>query len=106
MARPRGEVRQALADAAQRLYPLRDAVSARELAEAAQVGYETARITIKDMVRAGELVRAGSVNIPGQRWHGLYEPAGAGVPEDAPLAWGGIDALAIVMQAMARPTDE
>ena len=105
MARPRGEVRQALADAAQRLYPLRDAVSARELAEAAQVGYEVARETLKDMVRAGELVRAGSAKVPGQRWHGLYEPASASVPQELPQAWGGIEALGDVMHAMARPVD-
>lgn len=102
-------MRQALADAAQRLYPLRDAVSARELAEAAQVGYEVARETIKDMVRAGELVRAGSVNVPGQRWHGLYQPAeaegGDAAAGDVPQAWGGIEALAAVMHVVARPVD-
>lgn len=104
MPRPRGEVRQALADAAQRLYPLRDAVSSRELAEAAQVGYELARLTVKDMVRAGELVRVSSAHAPGERWHGLYVPAEAR-DGDMPLAWGGIEALADVMHAMAKPAD-
>lgn len=104
MARPRGEVRQALADAIARLHAERGAVSGREMAEAAQVGYEVARETIKDMRRAGELIAAGSVRQAGQRWHTLYEPASA-AEHDLPeaQAWCGIEALAGVMHLLAQP---
>ena len=41
--RPRGEVREALARALEQLHQVHGAVSAREVAAAAQVGFEKAR---------------------------------------------------------------
>jgi len=61
--RPRGEVRQALSDAAQALA----AAKWREMAMQAQVGFCVARETVKNMARAGELVPAGSRRVPGAR---------------------------------------
>jgi len=55
--RPRGEIRSALAGAAMEFASLgRPAVTFRDLAERAQVGYEAARMTVRNMARAGELV--------------------------------------------------
>jgi hypothetical protein len=53
--RPRGEIRQALADAAQQLAAQREGFTWREAAEAACVGFAHAKQGIKDMARAGEL---------------------------------------------------
>lgn len=66
--RPRGEARQALHDAAQRLATarldderaLREAlrgVTWRDMAQAARVGFGVAKVTVRDMARAGDLVR-------------------------------------------------
>lgn len=55
--RPRGEVRLALAGAAMEFASIgRPAVTFRDLAERAQVGYDAARVTVRNMARAGELV--------------------------------------------------
>lgn len=99
MARPRGEVRQALAEAIRSLVAVRGPVSSREAAAAAQVGYDLARETIKDMVRSArpEVVIAGHHKPPGQRWHTLYEPAIL-EDDDTPQPWGGIEALTSVVK--------
>lgn len=56
--RPRGEIRAALSAAALAMSPVAEArgVTYLELAATAQVGYDVARNTVKDMVKAGELV--------------------------------------------------
>ena len=99
--RPRGEVRAALAQAVQALAAVRGPVSAREAAAEAQVGYEVARLTLKDMARSvrPEVVRVGSGKEGGERdWHALYEPV-------EPQPWGGIEALANLMTTFAKPID-
>lgn len=74
--RPRGEIRQALFTAARELYPQVGAVSWVRLAEHAQVGYATARRTVDNMARSGELVRVGSEKPAGAAvWLTLFEPA-------------------------------
>jgi len=65
VARPRGDIRQALAQAAQALHVERGAFTWREVAQAAQVGYTAARQTVKNMQQAGELVRCGRRKVPG-----------------------------------------
>lgn len=92
--RPRGEVRQALAIALGQLHQERGAVSAREVATVAQVAFEHARETLKDMTRAGEVVIVGSAKLAGARWHNLYEPASQEIDE----TWGSLEALAEVMR--------
>lgn len=59
----RGEVRLALAEAAQS-FGARGATW-RQLAAAAQVGWDAARMTVENMVRAGQLVVVGSEAVPG-----------------------------------------
>lgn len=55
--RPRGEIRAALGDAAtQFVAEGRSRFNFRDLAERSQVGYEAARVTTRNMERAGELV--------------------------------------------------
>lgn len=63
--RPRGEVRQAVADAAGTLVLQRGCFTGRDVAQCAQVAFEKARLTLKDMVRAGELVVIGEAVAPG-----------------------------------------
>lgn len=65
--RPRGEVRAALSAAALALAPVAEArgVTYLELATTAQVGFQLARTTTKDMVKAGELVPFGFRQVPG-----------------------------------------
>lgn len=74
--RPRGQIRQALGDAAQRLVQQRQqqgvavaGVTWRELAESAQVGYQVARRTVCEMRRAGELaaLQGAQVRMPHAR---------------------------------------
>ena len=78
MARPRGEVRDVLAQTLARLVAQRGAVNARQLAEASQVGYDKTRRTLHDMVEAGDAVVVGSDKAAGaNRWHNLYEPPAA-----------------------------
>lgn len=105
--RPRGEVRQALFEAVQRLAAEHGPVSAREVAAAAQVGYEVASRTLENMVRsaAPEVTVAGQGKLAGQRWHALYEPVTAAlVDPDLPQPWGGIEALAGVVQGWVDQT--
>lgn len=60
--RPRGQIRQALGDAAPRLAQQHPAgITWRQLAEAACVGYQAARRTVCEMRRAGELEPTGDV---------------------------------------------
>ena len=112
--RPRGEVRAALAGAFERLVRERglvaegtavDGVPWRDAAMAAQVGFEAARETVKNMTRAGELVRVGAKKAAGtNRWEGLYAPAVlAAEIGDTPQPWGGIEALAQVMRDWPGP---
>ena len=63
--RPRGEIRQAVAAAAGQLVAERGSFTGRDVAHAAQVAFEKARLTLKDMVRAGELVVVGETTAPG-----------------------------------------
>jgi hypothetical protein len=71
--RPRGEIRAALADAAQQIVDQQvsegevKGVTWRQLARAACVGFEFARATVKNMVTAGELVPVGEEREPGSR---------------------------------------
>ncbi|KQV85450.1 hypothetical protein [Rhizobacter sp. Root1221] len=106
--RPRGEIRDALAQAFIRLLSDRgllvegvavDGVSVRESAAAAQVGFDAARRTVENMVRAGQLVRISSVKRAGsQHWEGLYAPA-----EFVPGHACGVAALANALQSIAAP---
>ena len=74
--RPPGEVRMALARAAQQLATQRDGATWRDLAEAAQVGYLDARRTVEHMARAGGLVVIGvQKREHSRRWMNLYAPA-------------------------------
>jgi hypothetical protein len=101
--RPRGEVREALAVAVARLAAARGPVSCREVAAHAQVGFETARLTLLNMVRAGQVQVAGKEKPAGSTfWHNLYEPP---ADEEAPLAWGGIETLDSAMRAFVKPSE-
>lgn len=61
--RPRGDVRQLLGKAALALAEERGGATWRELAQRACVGYQTARRTVQNMARAGELQVCGSVRV-------------------------------------------
>ena len=63
--RPRGEIRLALASAAHDLAIV--AMKLRELAQQAGVGYQAARQTARNMVRAGELIVRERRRMPGSR---------------------------------------
>lgn len=63
--RPRGEIRQALLQAAERIAGDQGEVTWREAAAASQVGWAAAKQTFKDMARAGELVAVGEKRVPG-----------------------------------------
>lgn len=63
--RPRGEVRQAMFSAAEALVQQHGCFTGREVAQCAQVGFEKARLTLLNMVRAGELVVVGEAAAPG-----------------------------------------
>jgi hypothetical protein len=109
--RPRGEIRSALFEAAERLAQVVDGVAVdgptwRDLAEAAQVGYDDARRTVENMARAGELVRIGSAKAPDSpHWMGVYVPSAVSETMPIPQPWGGIEALAEVMQRIPAPAD-
>lgn len=82
--RPRGEIRAALSAAALAMAPVAEAKTALagvtylELAATAKVGFEAARTTTKDMVKAGELVPVGFRQVPGiKRPLRTYLPAAA-----------------------------
>lgn len=77
--RPRGEIREALVKAAHDLHQERGAVTHRDLAERAQVGYEVARRTVDNMAEpGGDLVRTGRVLNDGRHWMTLFAPADSG----------------------------
>lgn len=59
-----GPIRRALRDAAARL---QTPATWRDLAAVAQVGWQAAVTAIKNMVRAGELVRVDTARVPGSR---------------------------------------
>jgi hypothetical protein len=67
MARPRGEIRQAITTAAASLTAVGDAGTWKDLGRAACVGANAARQTVKDMVKAGELRQLDTVSVPGSR---------------------------------------
>jgi transposase len=73
--RPPGEIRQALAQAAEALVREGGAASWRDMAERAGVGYHVAKVTVNNMVRAGVLQQAGvDKRAHSNRWVRLYEP--------------------------------
>lgn len=95
--RPRGEVREALARAAQALHVERGHFTWRELAERGHVGYEKARRTADDMAAGGELVRVGHAKTARGHWMTLFElaePRGA-----APPAAGDLERLFLAWRA-------
>lgn len=103
--RPRGEIREALASAVAQLVPEVGPVNYLQAAQAARVGFDAAQRTLENMARAGELVRAGKHKPPGSpHWHNLYELP-APDADDTPRAWGGIEALASAVDAIARTVD-
>ena len=65
--RPRGEIRTALAGAAQALHAEHGPATWRDMAVAAQVGFDAARRTVQNMARAGELRRVDTVPVLGAR---------------------------------------
>ncbi len=86
--RPRGEIRQALADAAERLHEQLGPVTWRDMAAAACVGFAAAKATARNMEAAGELAVQGTKRVPGVcRPMKLYAPRRGGwVHQGAPLA--------------------
>lgn len=77
--RPQGEIRRALADAAEQLAEEKGGATWRDLAETAQVGYAKARMTVKDMARAGDLEPIGAEKrAHSRRWMTLYAPRQGG----------------------------
>lgn len=73
--RPAGEIRQALARAAESLVNEGNAVTWRDLAERAGVGYLAARRTVENMARTGALRCVGYQKRPhSRRWMTVYEP--------------------------------
>lgn len=80
--RPRGEVRQALAQAAMQVAG--QGATWRALAHRAAVGLDAARRTVDNMLAAGELTVIGQARVPGVcRPLNLYAPAGQGSAPDA-----------------------
>jgi len=61
--RPRGEVREALAQASVSLG--REGFTWRDAAIHAGVGFDCARMTLENMARAGQVQRDGLVRVPG-----------------------------------------
>lgn len=97
--RPAGEVRQALAKAAEELAAEASAATWRDMAQRANVGFKVARVTVENMARAGQLERVGSAKREhSKRWMALYAPAcapavdvGAAVPaiDNVMRSWHG-----------------
>jgi len=85
MARPQGEIRRALAEAVNRLVAERelvvdgravDGVTYIDAAKAALVGFNSARVTLNNMSRAGELAIIGRQRAANtQHWLAVYVPA-------------------------------
>lgn len=96
--RPAGEIRRALLDAARAVFAERGkGATWRELAQRARVGYAAAKQTSKDMARAGDLLRAGSVSVPGIR-----RPMTVFVPAAHHAAGAAVDTL---LHAWARTAE-
>jgi hypothetical protein len=75
--RPAGEIRHALLKAATELATPECAPTLREIATKAQVGFESAMYTVKNMTRAGELEVAGAKRVEYRnRPVATYRPAG------------------------------
>lgn len=102
--RPRGEIRELLLSSLAQLTEVHDgevchqAVTCRQLAAQTQVGYKVARDTLYNMRAAGEVKIVGRAR-EDRHWHSLYELADP--DEAAPQPWGGIEALAGAMHAIA-----
>lgn len=75
--RPRGEVRLALGEAVWKVAREHtEGGTYRDIAPRACVGFAIAKRTLKDMVRAGELVITGTARVPGSaRPANRYAPA-------------------------------
>lgn len=104
MARP-GEEREVL----RAVFAQTGGVTWREAAVHGQVGYTVACRTVKNMVRAGELVPVGRDKPAGSKvWHHIYalatpediaaEQAAEQAEADRPKAWGGIEEVAAIIQ--------
>lgn len=65
--RPRGEIRQALHQAAHELAQAQGGATWRTLAERACVGYAAARRTVRNMAQAGHLQPVGEERAPHSR---------------------------------------
>ena len=65
LGRPRGEIREAVAAAADQLLHQRGCCTYRDAAAAAKVGLELARRTVNRMAEAGELIVIGHARAPG-----------------------------------------
>lgn len=63
--RPRSEIRQAIRHAAQAFGAA--GATWRDMAQQACVGMDAARLTVKNMATAGELLRVGEVRVDGAR---------------------------------------
>ncbi len=90
MGRPRGEIREALRCALGQLSVGGAAATVKQLAGASKVGYEVARVTLKDMARAGEAEVVGYDKPAGEvRWMAMY--ALKDPQADWPQPWAGIE---------------
>jgi hypothetical protein len=102
MSRPAGDVRKALAQAAQQLADEHGAATWRDMADRVQVGYRVACRTVHRMAEAGALECVGAEKrAHSRRWMNLYAPA-------TPCVVPALDdacarALADVAHAWARP---
>ena len=71
----------------------------RDAAVAAQVGWDAARVTVENMVRAGDLVKVGAEKVAGSNnWASLYEM----VYLEAPPPPMNTDAVEAVMATWLR----
>ena len=93
--RPRGEIRQALAQAGAALADEHGGFTWREAAALARVGFTAARQTVANMERAGELECVGQRHVPGVcRPMNVYAPRRASEPaagislDQAMRGWG------------------
>jgi len=77
--RPQGEIRRALANAAEQLAEEKGGATWRDLAMRAQVGFAAAKATVRNMERAGTLEPIGSEKAAhSRRWMTLYAPRQVG----------------------------
>lgn len=85
--RPLGEVSEVLLRTLCERSCERGPMTARELAVAAQVGFEVARRTLDNLVRAGHVAHAGFNMPPGtSRWQARYAPIDAAADHAEALA--------------------